>query len=101
MSLGLIGRKVGMMRLFSEEGAAIAVTVLDVSRNRIVQVKTDEVDGYAAIQMVFEGQRADLVSKPIAGHLSKAGVTCDGVLREFRLMPSDRIGELKAGTPSG
>jgi len=74
MSLVLIGRKIGMMRLFSEEGVATAVTVLDVSRNRIVQVKTDAVDGYAAVQMVFEGRRGDRLNKSGVGHLSKAGV---------------------------
>lgn len=101
MSLGLIGRKIGMMRLFSEEGVATAVTVLDVSRNRIVQVKTDAVDGYAAVQMVFEGRRGDLLNKPGVGHLSKAGVACGGVLREFRLTPPARVGELKAGDAIG
>jgi large subunit ribosomal protein L3 len=90
-----------MMRLFSEDGVSTAVTVLDVSRNRVVQIKTDEVDGYTAVQMIFEGRRGDLLNKPSIGHLSKAGVACGGALREFRLTPSDRVGELKAGDTIG
>ena len=74
MSLGLVGRKVGMTRIFAEDGASIPVTVLDVSNNRVTQVKTPEIDGYAAIQVAFGKRRASRVSKPLAGHLAKAGV---------------------------
>ena len=74
MSLGLVGRKVGMTRVFAEDGSSIPVTVLDVSNNRVTQIKTPEVDGYAAVQVTFGKRRASRVSKPAAGHLAKAGV---------------------------
>jgi large subunit ribosomal protein L3 len=74
MSLGLVGRKVGMTRIFAEDGASIPVTVLDVSNNRVTQIKTPETDGYAAVQVTFGKRRASRVSKPLAGHLAKAGV---------------------------
>ena len=67
MSLGLVGRKVGMTRIFAEDGASIPVTVLDVSNNRVTQVKTPEIDGYSAIQVAFGKRRASRVSKPLAG----------------------------------
>ena len=72
--LGLLGRKVGMMRVFTDDGDSIPVTVLDVSNNRVAQVKTTETDGYSAIQVVFGEKKASRVSKPAAGHLAKAGV---------------------------
>jgi large subunit ribosomal protein L3 len=74
MSLGLVGRKVGMTRIFAEDGSSIPVTVLDVSNNRVTQIKTPEVDGYSAVQVTFGKRRASRVSKPAAGHLAKAGV---------------------------
>jgi large subunit ribosomal protein L3 len=74
MSLGLVGRKVGMTRVFAEDGTSIPVTVLDVSNNRVTQIKTPEADGYAAVQVTFGKRRASRVSKPAAGHLAKAGV---------------------------
>ena len=77
MSLGLVGRKVGMTRIFAEDGASIPVTVLDVSNNRVTQVKTPEIDGYAAIQVTFGQRRASRVSKPLAGHLAKVWVGGD------------------------
>ena len=83
--LGLLGRKVGMMRVFTDEGDAIPVTVLDVSNNRVAQVKTAETDGYSAIQVVFGEKKASRVSKPAAGHLAKAGVVAGEVIREFRV----------------
>ena len=96
MSLGLVGRKVGMTRIFAEDGASIPVTVLDVSNNRVTQVKTPEIDGYAAIQVTFGKRRASRVSKPLAGHLAKAGVEAGHVLKEFRVEASD-LASLKAG----
>ena len=96
MSLGLVGRKVGMTRIFAEDGASIPVTVLDVSNNRVTQVKTPEIDGYAAIQVAFGKRRASRVSKPLAGHLAKAGVEAGQVLKEFRI-DADRLTEFKAG----
>ncbi len=86
--LGLLGRKVGMTRIFTEEGEAIPVTVLDVSNNRVAQVKTPEVDGYAAVQVTYGTRRASRVSKPAAGHFAKAGVEAGSILKEFRLDPA-------------
>ena len=83
--LGLLGRKVGMMRIFTDDGDAIPVTVLDVSNNRVTQVKTAEIDGYSAIQVAFGERKASRVSKPEAGHLAKAGVVAGEVLKEFRV----------------
>ncbi|MDP3540209.1 MAG: 50S ribosomal protein L3 [Azonexus sp.] len=96
MSLGLVGRKVGMTRIFAEDGASIPVTVLDVSNNRVTQVKTPENDGYAAIQVSYGKRRASRVSKPIAGHLAKAGVEAGHVLKEFRI-DADQLATFKAG----
>ena len=83
--LGLLGRKVGMMRIFTDDGDAIPVTVLDVSNNRVTQVKTAEIDGYSAVQVTFGERKASRVSKPEAGHLAKAGVVAGEVLKEFRV----------------
>jgi large subunit ribosomal protein L3 len=85
MSLGLVGRKVGMTRVFTEDGSTVPVTVLDVSNNRVTQIKTPESDGYAAIQVTFGKRRASRVSKPLAGHLAKAGVEAGHTLKEFRV----------------
>ena len=83
--LGLLGRKVGMMRIFTDEGDAIPVTVLDVSNNRVTQVKTADADGYTALQVAFGQRKASRVTKPEAGHLAKAGVEAGEVLKEFRV----------------
>jgi large subunit ribosomal protein L3 len=83
--LGLLGRKVGMMRIFTDDGDAVPVTVLDVSNNRVTQVKTVETDGYTALQIAFGARKASRVSKPEAGHLAKAGVEAGQVLKEFRV----------------
>lgn len=83
--LGLLGRKVGMMRLFTDDGNAIPVTVIDVSNNRVTQVKTQENDGYVALQVTFGARKASRVSKPAAGHLAKAGVEAGEIIREFRV----------------
>ena len=96
MSLGLVGRKVGMTRIFTDDGASIPVTVLDVSNNRVTQVKSPEVDGYAAIQVTFGQRRASRVSKPLAGHLAKAGVEAGHVLKEFRI-DAEQLASFKAG----
>ena len=96
MSLGLVGRKVGMTRVFAEDGSSIPVTVLDVSNNRVTQIKTPEADGYAAVQVAFGKRRASRVSKPAAGHLAKAGVEAGEVLREFRVAP-DQLPGFKPG----
>jgi len=84
-SLGLLGRKVGMMRIFTDDGDAIPVTVLDVSNNRVTQIKTEENDGYSAIQVTYGTRKASRVNKPQAGHLAKAGVEAGELLKEFRV----------------
>jgi len=96
MSLGLLGRKVGMMRIFTDDGDSIPVTVLDVSNNRVTQVKTPETDGYTAVQVTFGQRRASRVNKAAAGHLAKAGVEAGTVLKEFRV-DAAKAAELKAG----
>jgi large subunit ribosomal protein L3 len=92
----LLGRKVGMMRVFTDDGDAVPVTVLDVSNNRVAQVKTVETDGYSAIQVAFGTRKASRVSKPEAGHLAKAGVEAGEVLKEFRVA-AEIAAEYKAG----
>ncbi len=94
--LGLVGRKIGMTRLFTDEGESIPVTVLDVSNNRVTQVKTPDSDGYAAVQVTFGARRASRVNKPQSGHFAKAGVQAGSVLKEFRLDPA-KAAEFEAG----
>ena len=94
--LGLLGRKVGMMRIFTDDGDAIPVTVLDVSNNRVAQVKTEQTDGYSAIQVAFGERKASRVSKPEAGHFAKAGVEAGRMLQEFRV-PADVAGQYAPG----
>lgn len=96
MSLGLVGRKVGMTRIFTDDGATVPVTVLDVSNNRIAQIKTPENDGYAAVQVAFGTRRASRVVKAAAGHFAKAGVEAGHVLKEFPVAAGD-LAALKAG----
>ena len=95
--LGLLGRKVGMMRIFTDDGDAVPVTVLDVSNNRVTQVKTEENDGYSALQVAFGTRKASRVNKPDAGHLAKAGVEAGTILKEFRVTP-EIASEYKPGT---
>jgi len=97
MSLGLVGRKVGMMRIFKDDGTAVPVTVLDCSGNRVAQVKTQEADGYVAVQVAFGKRRATRVTKSMAGHFAKAGVEAGSELREFRV-DADAAKDLKAGS---
>jgi len=85
MSLGLVGRKIGMTRFFTEDGIAVPVTVVDVSNNRVTQIKTPQTDGYAALQVTYGVRRATRVSKPQAGHFAKAGVEAGSVVREFNI----------------
>ena len=84
-SLGLLGRKVGMTRLFTDDGDSVPVTVVDVSNNRVAQVKTQATDGYDALQVTFGKRRASRVTKPAAGHLAKAGVEAGEIIQEFRV----------------
>lgn len=85
--LGLLGRKVGMMRIYTDDGDAVPVTVLDVSNNRVTQVKTVESDGYTALQIAYGQRKASRVTKPEAGHLAKAGVEAGELLKEFPVEP--------------
>lgn len=100
MSLGLVGRKVGMTRVFAEDGTAVPVTVLDVAGNRVTQVKTPENDGYAAIQVTYGKRRATRVRKPQAGHLAKAGVEAGVTLKEFP-GSADALAKFKPGDVVG
>jgi large subunit ribosomal protein L3 len=100
MSLGLVGRKVGMTRIFTADGDSIPVTVLDVSDNRVAQIKTVETDGYTAVQVAFGARRPSRVTKPLAGHLAKAGVQAGEILKEFKI-DAAKAAELSAGAVIG
>jgi large subunit ribosomal protein L3 len=97
MTIGLVGRKVGMTRIFTDDGTTLPVTVLDVSDNRVTQVKTADHDGYAAVQVAFGKRRASRVNKALAGHLAKAAVEAGRGLKEFRLAKPEELAELKPG----
>jgi len=99
-ALGLLGRKVGMTRIFTDDGESVPVTVLDVSNNRVSQVKTAEADGYTAVQVAYGTRKSSRVCKPQAGHYAKSGVEAGCVLREFRV-DSAKAAELKTGTGVG
>ncbi|KPF67495.1 50S ribosomal protein L3 [beta proteobacterium AAP99] len=99
-TLGLLGRKVGMTRIFTDDGASVPVTVLEVGNNRVTQVKTVDTDGYSAVQVVYGERRASRVSKALAGHLAKAGVQAGSIIREFRV-DSAKAAEMPAGTVIG
>lgn len=94
--LGLLGRKVGMTRIFTAEGESVPVTVLDVSNNRVAQVRSAAVDGYDAVQVTFGSRRPSRVGKPLAGHFAKAGVEAGVVLREFPIEAAQAV-DLKPG----
>lgn len=85
MSLGLIGRKVGMTRVFTEEGNSIPVTVLEVVPNRVTQIKTVETDGYSGLQVAFGERRASRINKALTGHYAKAGVKAGSGIKEFNV----------------
>ncbi len=85
MTIGVIGRKLGMTRVFTEDGASLPVTVIEVAPNRVTQVKTPETDGYRAVQVTTGTRKASRVTKPLAGHFAKAGVEAGRGLWEFRL----------------
>jgi len=100
MSLGLVGRKVGMTRVFTDDGDAVPVTVLDVADNRVTQIKKAETDGYSAVQVAYGTRRASRVNKPMAGHFAKAGVQGGSMLREFRVAEGD-LANLQVGGKIG
>ena len=100
MRLGLVGRKVGMTRVFNEDGDSLPVTVVDVGNNRVTQVKRAEIDGYDSVQVAFGKRRASRVTKPMAGHLAKAGVEAGNILKEFRVK-ADKLAEFTPGGKIG
>jgi len=85
MTIGVVGRKVGMTRVFTDEGASLPVTVIEIEPNRVAQLKTLETDGYRAVQVTTGNRKASRVTKPAAGHFAKAGVEAGRGLWEFRL----------------
>ena len=100
MSLGLVGRKIGMTRIFTDDGTSLPVTVLDVSNNRVTQIKSASTDGYSAVQVAFGARRASRVTKAAAGHFAKAGVEAGSVLKEFTTTP-EQLASLQAGGTIG
>jgi large subunit ribosomal protein L3 len=96
MAIGVMGRKAGMTRLFTEEGLMVPVTVIEVAPNRVSQVKTDESDGYRAVQVTAGMRKASRVNQPESGHFRKAGVAPGSLVGELRLV-GDEGGELVAG----
>lgn len=96
-SMGLVARKVGMTRVFTEDGESVAVTVLEASSNRVSQVRTQEVDGYSAVQIAFGARRPSRLTKGQAGHLAKAGVEPAELLKEFDV-PADVAAAYQAGS---
>jgi large subunit ribosomal protein L3 len=100
MSLGLVGRKIGMTRVFTDDGDSIPVTVVDVSNNRVTQIKMPETDGYCAVQVAYGKRRARRVNKPAAGHYAKAAVEAGSVLKEFRITP-EQVASFKVGSVIG
>jgi large subunit ribosomal protein L3 len=97
-TIGMVGRKVGMTRIFTDDGAAVPVTVLDVANNRVTQIKTPEIDGYAAVQVTYGKRRASRVNKAAAGHFAKAGVEGGELLKEFPV-EADALATFKVGEP--
>jgi large subunit ribosomal protein L3 len=100
MSLGLVGRKVGMTRVFTDDGDSQPVTVLEVADNRVTQIKKPDTDGYSAVQVTYGKRRASRVTKPMAGHFAKAGVEGGTILREFRV-PEGELGNFQIGGKVG
>jgi large subunit ribosomal protein L3 len=96
MSLGLLGRKVGMTRIFTDDGETVPVTVIDVSENRVTQLKSVQSDGYSAVQVAFGQKKPSRVPKALAGHFAKAGVQAGSLLGEFPLA-EDQLSALSLG----
>ena len=96
MTLGLVGRKVGMTRVFDEQGASVTVTVLEMTPNRVTQLKSEDTDGYTAVQVTFGQKKANRVNKAEAGHFAKAGVEAGRGLVEFAVS-AEKLAELQAG----
>lgn len=97
MSLGLVGRKIGMTRIFTDDGVSVPVTVLDVSNNRVSQVKTAATDGYSALQVAYGARKPSRLTKAVAGHLAKGGVDAAAGMTEFRVS-DDVVAQYQPGT---
>jgi large subunit ribosomal protein L3 len=98
MKIGLLGRKIGMTRVYDAKGKAMPVTVIEAGGNTVVQVKTQETDGYSAIQVGFDSQKESRVTKPLIGHFKKANSDPKKFVREFRLPDGTKVdGDLKVG----
>jgi large subunit ribosomal protein L3 len=97
MQIGLVGKKCGMTRVFTEAGAGIPVTVIEVAPNRITQIKTADIDGYNAIQVSIGERKPSRITKAAAGHYAKAGVTPGVLLREFRIEDLKELADLTVG----
>lgn len=95
MTIGIVGRKSGMTRVFTDDGASVPVSVIEVEPNRITQLKTADADGYTAIQVTVGAKKASRVSKPVAGHFAKANVDAGRGLWEFRC---DSVEEYEVGS---
>ena len=100
MSLGLVGRKIGMTRIFADDGSSLPVTVLEVSNNRVSQIKSADTDGYTAVQLTHGARRPGRVSKAAAGHYAKAGVEAGSAITEFVVTP-EQSAELQPGATVG
>ncbi|WP_049255217.1 50S ribosomal protein L3 [Neisseria bacilliformis] len=97
MTLGLVGRKVGMTRVFDEQGVSVPVTVLEITPNRVTQLKSEDTDGYTAVQVTFGQKKAKHTGKAEAGHFAKAGVEAGRGLVEFALS-AEKLSELQVGS---
>lgn len=100
MPLGLVGKKIGMTRVFAEDGSSVPVTVLDLSENRVSQIKTVGIDGYSAVQVAIGKRKPSRLSKALTGHLAKAGVEAARLLKEFAV-EADSLADLKPGDALG
>ena len=100
MSLGLVGRKIGMTRVFTDDGTSLPVTVLDVSNNRVTQIKSVDSDGYTAVQVAYGTRRPSRINKAAAGHFAKAGVESGSILKEFTIS-AEQAASLKTGAVVG
>jgi large subunit ribosomal protein L3 len=96
MTIGIVGRKVGMTRVFTEEGVSVSVTVIEAEPNRVTQLRSEETDGYRAVQVTTGSRKASHVTKPEAGHFAKSGVEAGRGLWEFRLDGED-TGDIEIG----
>ncbi|MFZ1851838.1 MAG: 50S ribosomal protein L3 [Nitrosomonas sp.] len=97
MRVGLIGQKVGMTRIFTETGNSLPVSVVDVSNNRVTQIRNKEIDGYAAVQLSFGKSKPTRLSKSIQGHYAKAGVEVGSIRKEFKVKNEQDLSSVSIG----